>query len=242
MIASRSQSSSASSRYWVVRKIVVPSALMLRTSSQTVSREAGSRPVVGSSRKRTRGRWTSALARSSRRFIPPEIGLGAAVRRLGQPDQLEQLGGAPPAGRPLDPVQAALQLEQLASGLNRVEADLLERHADAVANCIAVGDHVMSGDRGAAAARRQQRAQHPHHGRLACAVRPEEAEDLSLGHAQIDLAHCLDAALEGAAQLARLDRRGYRIARHQLTYRLWEASGLIDRTPFSLYVPLTSSA
>ena len=72
MIASRSQSSSASSRYWVVRKMVVPLALMLRTSSQTVSREAGSRPVVGSSRKSTLGWWTSALARSSRLFIPPE--------------------------------------------------------------------------------------------------------------------------------------------------------------------------
>jgi len=34
--------------------------------------EAGSRPVVGSSRKSTLGWWTRALARSSRRFIPPE--------------------------------------------------------------------------------------------------------------------------------------------------------------------------
>jgi hypothetical protein len=32
----------------------------------------GSRPVVGSSRKRIPGRWTSASARSSRRFMPPE--------------------------------------------------------------------------------------------------------------------------------------------------------------------------
>ena len=72
MIARRSQSSSASSRYWVVRKIVVPVSLIRRTSSQTVRREAGSRPVVGSSRKRTSGLWTRALARSRRRFIPPE--------------------------------------------------------------------------------------------------------------------------------------------------------------------------
>ena len=55
MIASRSQSSSASSRYCVVRKMVVPVELMLRTSSQTVSRDAGSSPVVGSSRKSTFG-------------------------------------------------------------------------------------------------------------------------------------------------------------------------------------------
>ena len=72
MIASRSQSLSASSRYWVVRNTVVPPSLIRRTSSQIVSREAGSSPVVGSSRNSTSGEWTSALARSSRRFIPPE--------------------------------------------------------------------------------------------------------------------------------------------------------------------------
>src|SRR5579872_553491 len=45
---------------------------MRRTSSQIVRREAGSSPVVGSSRKSTVGECTSALARSSLRFIPPE--------------------------------------------------------------------------------------------------------------------------------------------------------------------------
>ena len=50
----------------------LPSSLMRRTSSQTVRRLAGSRPVVGSSRNSTSGWWTSADARSSRRRIPPE--------------------------------------------------------------------------------------------------------------------------------------------------------------------------
>jgi hypothetical protein len=72
MIAMRSQSWSASSRYWVVRNTVVPAALMRRTSSQMVTRLAGSRPVVGSSRNSTVGSWTRAVARSRRRFIPPE--------------------------------------------------------------------------------------------------------------------------------------------------------------------------
>ena len=44
MIARRSQSWSASSRYCVVRKTVVPCPLIRRSSSQTVSRLAGSRP------------------------------------------------------------------------------------------------------------------------------------------------------------------------------------------------------
>ena len=73
MIPTRSASTSASSRYWVVRKTVTPSCLARRsTSSQSAVRLCTSRPVVGSSRKRTRGRWTSASARSSRRFMPPE--------------------------------------------------------------------------------------------------------------------------------------------------------------------------
>ena len=42
------------------------------TSSQRAVRLWMSSPVVGSSRKRMLGRWASASARSSRRFIPPE--------------------------------------------------------------------------------------------------------------------------------------------------------------------------
>ena len=73
MIPTRSARTSASSRYCVVRKTVTPSSCASRaTSAQSAVRLWGSRPVVGSSRKRMLGRWTSASARSSRRFIPPE--------------------------------------------------------------------------------------------------------------------------------------------------------------------------
>jgi len=42
--------------YWVVRKIVMPCCeFKRRTSSQMSIRLAGSRPVVGSSKKSTRG-------------------------------------------------------------------------------------------------------------------------------------------------------------------------------------------
>ena len=73
MIPTRSARTSASSRYCVVRKTVTPSSFASRpTSAQSALRLCGSSPVVGSSRKRIRGRWTSASARSRRRFIPPE--------------------------------------------------------------------------------------------------------------------------------------------------------------------------
>src|SRR5918995_687398 len=73
MIPTRSARTSASSRYCVVRNTVTPSSrASLATSSQRAVRLWMSSPVVGSSRKRIRGRCTSARARSSRRFIPPE--------------------------------------------------------------------------------------------------------------------------------------------------------------------------
>ena len=73
MMPTRSANSSASSRYCVVRKIVVPNSPFSRlTSAHTAERLAGSRPVVGSSRNRICGRWINDIARSSRRFMPPE--------------------------------------------------------------------------------------------------------------------------------------------------------------------------
>ena len=79
MIPTRSASSSASSRYCVVRKIVTPAcAFSWRTSSHTRVRLTGSRPVVGSSRNSTSGLCTRAAARSRRRFMPPEY---VAIRR-----------------------------------------------------------------------------------------------------------------------------------------------------------------
>ena len=67
-----SASWSASSRYWVVSRTVVPSPTRSRMTSQSPSRACGSRPVVGSSRNSTGGLITSAPARSTRRRIPPE--------------------------------------------------------------------------------------------------------------------------------------------------------------------------
>ena len=67
-----SASSSASSRYCVVSRSVVPSRTRPRMTSHIPSRLRGSRPVVGSSRNSSRGRPMSALPRSSRRRMPPE--------------------------------------------------------------------------------------------------------------------------------------------------------------------------
>ena len=72
MMARRSASWSASSRYCVVSSTVAPSPTSTRTMSQTWLRLRGSRPVVGSSRNSRSGVTTMLAAMSSRRRMPPE--------------------------------------------------------------------------------------------------------------------------------------------------------------------------
>src|SRR6266545_4105528 len=64
-IATRSQSRSASSRRWVVRKIVTPLRLSVVINWWTSRVATGSRPAVGSSRNSTSGSLSSALARAT---------------------------------------------------------------------------------------------------------------------------------------------------------------------------------
>ncbi len=57
---------------WVLTRMVTPSATRSRMSCHMVWRLRGSRPVVGSSRKISRGRPIRVIAMSRRRFMPPE--------------------------------------------------------------------------------------------------------------------------------------------------------------------------
>src|SRR5699024_805477 len=70
--ARRSASWSASSRYWVVSRMVVPASTRVRMISQTWLRLRGSIPVVGSSRNIRSGVTIREPAMSRRRRIPPE--------------------------------------------------------------------------------------------------------------------------------------------------------------------------
>jgi hypothetical protein len=128
------------------------------------------------------------------------VGLGAPVGRLGQPYEFEQLRGPGARLCPLDPVQPALQLEQLTPGLHRVEPDLLQRDADSPAHLGRVGDNVHPGHHGAARRGGKEGAEHAARRGLAGAVRTEEAEDLALPHGEIDAANSLDPALERSLQ------------------------------------------
>jgi hypothetical protein len=91
------------------------------------------------------------------------------------------------------PEQPRLQHERLTAGLARVEPGLLERHAHATPGGVGIVRDVHAGHPGGTRGDREQRREHADHGRLAGAVRPEEAEDLRL-HAQVHAADRLDDA------------------------------------------------
>ena len=103
----------------------MPSSRRPPISSHDWRRAAGSKPVVGSSRKISSGSPAMPSARSSRRRWPPESVGGARVLAPGQPDELEHLGG-----RPRVRVGGAVELDRLAHGDRRVEAGLLQHDPD----------------------------------------------------------------------------------------------------------------
>ena len=97
MIPTRS-ASKASSRYCVVGKTVTPSSRFSRTtSSQSALRLCGSSPVVGSSRKRMRGRCANASGSSVASCRP--VAADLPVSSEAQADALEErVGAAVPPG------------------------------------------------------------------------------------------------------------------------------------------------
>ena len=118
-------------------------------------------------------------------------------RQLAQP--LVDLTGS-------QPVQAALQAEQLFTGLLRVEGDVLERHPDPEPDLVGVIDDVVAGHDRTAGRRTEQRAQHAHRRRLAGAVGAEEAVDLATADTEVESVDRGHVG-EGSGQAGRGDGR-----------------------------------
>ena len=105
----------------------------------------------------------------------------------------------------LDPVELGVHAEVLLGGQVAVECRVLEYEADVPTNVVALRDDVMPGDRGAAARRLGQCAEHVDRRRLAGPVWPEEPEDLPGRDFEADAAHGFDLAV-GLAEIPHLDR------------------------------------
>jgi len=147
----RSASSSASSRYWVVRKIVVHQRSRQVETPLHAARIRADGPVDG----------------------------GADV------DKLQHVGQPSQAIVSMQPVQAALEVQQFASGLLVVERGILERHTDVESNQFRLAGDVVPAHQATASAREHERAQHPHQRGLPRAVGAEKAVDLAFGDGQV---------------------------------------------------------
>ena len=171
MIPTRSASWSASSRYWVVRKTVVPSSLSAATSSQIALRLTGSRPVVGSSRNSTRARGRAPRRGRAGGACRPSR-CRPAGRRPGsaRPGRAARRRGARPRRRSGRAASPAAGSARGRSSAGRAPPPAARRRSRGGPSAASVDD-VVAGDPGAAAGRAQQRGQHPHRGRLAGAVR-----------------------------------------------------------------------
>ena len=112
----------------MVSRMVLPSERSERTISQAARRAAGSKPVVGSSRKSSSGSPTSATPRSSRRFWPPESVFTRASRFSSRPTSAIDLVHV---ARPL--VVAGEHAVRLGDGEVRERLRLLEDDADPLA-------------------------------------------------------------------------------------------------------------
>ena len=154
--AIRCASRSASSRYCVVSRTVVPS----RRSSSTVFHSSWRvRGIEARGRlvEQHHGR-AAGQARAEVEPAPHAAGVGgdAAVGGLGQPEALEHVGGAGLGLAHRQPVEPPDHLEVLAPGELLVDGGELAREPDPAADRQRLGDDVVAEDR--SRARRSARA------------------------------------------------------------------------------------
>ena len=197
---------SASFMKWVEMKIVTPwFRARSASSSQNRSRASGSTPDVGSSRMSISGSCTTATARDSRCRMPRGRPDASSVDIIREAEPRDERGN-PRLGLLARQVEEPrVQLEILPHRELGVEREGLRHVADAAAQAHVVGIDRSAEQRRLALARRQQAGQHLHRGRLAAAVRAEEAEDLAALDGE---AHAVDRGevAEAHGEVARHDR------------------------------------
>ena len=187
MMPTRCASSSASSRYCVVKKMVMPScsfsAAHLVPHIRSADRvEAGGRFVEEEDLRlvdQRHGQVESTLHAA-------RVGLDAIVDGAADVDQTDDVVHPPRDVRRRQPVEPTLQIEQFAPGLFPVERRILESDTDAEPDGAGVALDVVAGHDRGARCRRQQRAEHLDARGLSGAVRAEEAVDLTRRDLEVD--------------------------------------------------------
>jgi hypothetical protein len=117
-------------------------------------------------------------------FLPVPLRVGAAFLAWVELEPLQQCT-APCAVE--TSAQGAEEVDHLTAGEVRPQADLARHVRKAAMQHHRVPPRVRAEDGGFAAVSAQQPEQDPNSGRLACAVRPEEAMYLAAAHGQVEL-------------------------------------------------------
>jgi hypothetical protein len=136
---------------------------------------------------------------------PARVAANLALRGIREADALDQLVTAARRLRLRDPVHPGLQAHVLTRRQKWIEGRLLERDADRVADRRPLSDDVVAGDGRRPRGRGEQRGEHVNGGRLAGAVRPQEAVDLTRGDGEVDPVDRPRALAELANEAVRLD-------------------------------------
>ena len=178
-----------------------PRARKRSSSAQSWRRDCGSRPVVGSSRNSRSGSPTSAHATARRCFCPPDsLPTQLPALRL-ELDHREHL-----VDRRAAVVERPEQRDDLFDGELVAELRLLELDTEPLPQRVVVGAPAHAEDLDVAGVRLDQAFEDLDGGRLAGAVRPEQAEALPCPHLEIEAGHGDDVAVS-LVQAAAHERR-----------------------------------
>ena len=185
-IATAVHSSSSSGRMWLLITIVLPRARSSRSSSRSSTRARGSRPDAGSSSRSTSGSWTRVWARQSRCCMPRDRLWTYGVALVAEVDEVEEVADHPPPPGRRDAVAAGEEVEVLPDLHVVVDPEHVRHEAEDATSRVGVPPDVDAGDLGVTGGRGQQGRQDPERGRLAGAVRADQAEDLAFADGQVE--------------------------------------------------------
>jgi hypothetical protein len=134
--------------------------------------------------------------------VRPHDSLGG----VGEPELCEELVDAAAEFVAAHPLDVALEHEVLAAGRLTVDARLLRHVPDGAPDDGGLADDVVPGHLRVAGVGPRERREHAHGGRLSCAVRAEEAEDLALAHGEANAVERLDRLRVGLLEPVDDDR------------------------------------
>ena len=108
---------------------------------------------------------------------------------IAEPKLIEQSVGLRLRGLRGHPEEPTVEVEVLVHVERPIERVGLGHDADDLLGARGVRHHIHTADDGAPARRDHARREHPRGGRLAGAVRPEQSEDLSRVHLEVEVVH-----------------------------------------------------